>query len=392
MINKVCGKKVIDRSHSFSDENKARKWGQEFVEAINNGDNLDLYLSSPRSVSYLLLKTIIKMKETDSLSPQVESGYKNLAALKLLRDTPVNKLTSEAIISLAKELRGLSQGQVERQPSTVKWYIDILSSALDDAKGICGIRASNTCISDARKPLKKLKLISDSKPRQRLVNGQEYKRIIEHTTKLRDSGKFKISYLDIFRFGVSQGLRLEEHATLDWQDVNLDLENEGASATITIRSHKDPTTVGGRDSVSPLTDEAFNVLMELGPKKSGPIFPYNFKSASTGFTKIFAELEIHELSFRDFRRTAVTQLFLQGLALEKVALISRHKCMEVLRRHYLVVQAMDVANELKAIQPHGKNMQLLQNKSSRGGVVAKTLNRLFSRVAASVKTLCRKQI
>lgn len=333
---------------TFQTRLQAEIWGQELTAALESGEDVTPYLSANKPVSFVLRKILESDSNSKSLSQQQANALERLADYEVFVKKSSCMLTPYDIKQVVSQMT--SDGC---SPSTCKWYLDNLSSALESAETACGIKATNKAIVAARPSLKKLKLIGDSTARVRIVTYDEYDSILNHCVGLRSNERIKTPYAEIFRFATSLGLREGEHEKLDWKDVDLDKMRGGRNATIVIHNHKDNNTAEGTTTTIPLTIEAYNVLMQLGPKTKGRIFPYNFDSVARMFRKFFAKLDIVDLQFRDFRRTAITELALSGLSLQEVAVISRHRDLKVLEKHYIQIDAYKVAKKLQRLPNAG---------------------------------------
>lgn len=87
-------------------------------------------------------------------------------------------------------------------------------------------------------------------------------------------------------------------------------------------------------------------MQSIGDRKTGAIFPYDPRSVSASFTRIYKQYRIEDLRFHDLRHGAIGKIFTIGFRIEQVAMISGHKDWAMLRR-YKHIKAKDVHKAFK---------------------------------------------
>jgi integrase len=131
-------------------------------------------------------------------------------------------------------------------------------------------------------------------------------------------------------------MRQEEVCKIQIEDV------DHVGRTVVIRDRKDPREKEGNNQTVPLLPAAWLIIAPLlRERSSGPIFPYHPASVSAAFTRACAALGIEDLHFHDLRHRATADLFLQGLDIPRVALMTGHKTWAQLRR-YTDIKPADV--------------------------------------------------
>ncbi len=129
----------------------------------------------------------------------------------------------------------------------------------------------------------------------------------------------------LIAFAVDTGGRRSELLKLDWQNVDL------ARGFITYTKTKN-----GDDRTIRLTDRAIQVLTDLGPKETGPIFTYrgqSMKDVSTAFAKARTRAGLDDFRFHDLRHTFASRLVQQGVSLYEIMHLTRHKSFQMVQRY-----------------------------------------------------------
>ncbi|MBL4614780.1 MAG: site-specific integrase, partial [Magnetovibrio sp.] len=118
-------------------------------------------------------------------------------------------------------------------------------------------------------------------------------------------------------FAVDTGGRKSELLKLDWLNVDLD------RGFVTFRKTKN-----GEDRSVRLTDRAEQVLTDLSPQKSGPVFTYRgqaMKDVKTSFERARTRAGVEDFRFHDLRHTFASRLVQQGVTLYEVMHLTGHK-------------------------------------------------------------------
>ncbi|TRX53474.1 tyrosine-type recombinase/integrase [Thalassomonas sp. M1454] len=328
------GKVVEEHSKTFSCKNDAYKWNVTIRFNFDEGLPLEPIVGCSKTV--LQLFNAYKSAKGESLK-ESETTLINTTSKTAIAQVKVKDLTPNHIYQLAIEL---SQKK-GRGPATVAWYLSILSSVLDSAYTVTNIKASNACVLEARKTLRKDKLIDVSSVRDRKVTKEEYKKILNKCIKFEKSPRVKIPYSKILKFAISQGSRRGQIGRFQQADI---LEDGKIIKLTRHQNRKDNKE--GRDllAVTPVARS----LIESLPITTGKIFPYNMNSVSSGFRRIFKALKIDDLQFRDFRTTLITELDDKGFTCAEISKVSGHsENSRVMRKHYIHKDLKTVADKLE---------------------------------------------
>lgn len=162
--------------------------------------------------------------------------------------------------------------------------------------------------------------------------------------------------------GICTALRQGDCCNLDWEKIDLE------SNTILTKTHKTDT-----DVPIPIFPPLRKLLLKLGPKKSGPVFPEQAKiyaarpdsisyravklireSISSIDTEFQAQKKrkrgLRKASIHDFhslRTTWVTIAIMSGVSKSLVKLVVGHKDYEMITKHYFKPLEGDMVNMLK---------------------------------------------
>jgi integrase len=158
--------------------------------------------------------------------------------------------------------------------------------------------------------------IRPSKPRNRWMTVSEERRLIAAAAPHLKS---------LIKYAVDTGGRLSELLGLDWRQVDL------IDRRVTFLDTKN-----GEDRTVRLCARAFQTLLELGPKKSGPVFTFHgepIKSVKTSFSSARKKAGIADLRFHDLRHTFASRLVQGGVPLYDVMHLTGHKSLSMVQRY-----------------------------------------------------------
>ena len=95
----------------------------------------------------------------------------------------------------------------------------------------------------------------------------------------------------------------------------------------------------------PLSSRAIEVLAGL-PRDQARVMPVSANALRLAWERLKAKLGIRDLRMHDLRREAASRAFEKGLNLPEVALLTGHKTVGTLLRHYAALEAKRVASKL----------------------------------------------
>jgi len=158
--------------------------------------------------------------------------------------------------------------------------------------------------------------IKPSRPRNRWLTHDEEERLVHHAAP---------HLKPLIRFAVDTGGRRSELLTLDWRYVDL------INRRVTFIQTKN-----GEDRTVRLCQGAYQTLLDLGPKDSGPVFTYYgkaLKGFKSSFDKAREKAGIEDFRFHDLRHTFASRLVQGGVPLYNVMHLTGHKSLEMVQRY-----------------------------------------------------------
>ena len=129
----------------------------------------------------------------------------------------------------------------------------------------------------------------------------------------------------LIAFAIDTGRRRSELLGLDWRNVDL----KRGRITFT-------RTKNGEDRTIRLTERARRVLLELGPKPSGPVFTYAgraIQGMKSAFGTARRNAGIEDLRLHDLRHTFASRLVQQGVSIYEVMHLTGHKSVSMVQRY-----------------------------------------------------------
>jgi integrase len=130
-------------------------------------------------------------------------------------------------------------------------------------------------------------------------------------------------------------MRRGELLSVEW--VNVDLNKRTALL---------PITKNGESRGVLLSSRALSVLRSLPPSTTGRVFgELTADALKLSFRRAVARAGITGLRFHDLRHEATSRLFEKGLNVMKVASVTGHKTLQMLKR-YTHLNAVDLAARL----------------------------------------------
>jgi integrase len=176
-------------------------------------------------------------------------------------------------------------------------------------------------------------LPTKAEPRDRRLSDDEIRAIVNEL----ESPELKAMVL----FALLTTLRRSEIASLRWENV--------AFAKRTVRllkpGHLKKTKTSTRDV--PLLPATIKLLQDLGPQKSGPIFPCTASGLSQAWRRAADRAGMYDARLHDCRRESISRLIEScELSLESVVVFSGHSDLDTLQRHYVRLQPERIASKL----------------------------------------------
>lgn len=183
--------------------------------------------------------------------------------------------------------------------------------------------------------------------RDRRLERDEHKQNVEEMRLLAAAeafGTYGPLYRCLIVFALETAMRRNEIVSMEWQHITF------SSKVVFL-----PKTKTGVPRKVPLSERALQILHELGPKESGPVWtvsqngeaskPLRSDTLTQAFLGICKAAGSEDLTFHDLRHEAISRLFEKGWNVAQVAAVSGHSTYECLKR-YTHLRAEDLVEML----------------------------------------------
>ncbi|MGY2170587.1 tyrosine-type recombinase/integrase [Pseudomonas gingeri] len=317
------GKTVYQESQTFDRKQMAQAWIKR----------RETELAVPGAIERANRKGVSIKQMIDQYLNQYEKirplGKTKRATLKAIGETWLGEvadsaLTSQRLVEFAQWRMGEEGGKVQAQ--TVGNDLSHLGAVLSVARPAWGYEVDPHAMSDARKVLRKLGMVSKSKERTRRPTLEELDVLLEHFFEMQKRKPTSINMPKVIAFAIFSTRRQEEITRIRWDDLD-----EKRQAVL-VRDMKNPGQKIGNDVWCQLPDEAWAIVQSM-PRGCDEIFPYNSDSISASFTRAGHLLELDNLHFHDLRHDGVSRLFEMDWDIPRVASVSGHRDWNSLRRY-----------------------------------------------------------
>ena len=287
---------------SFKEKSTASKYARE-IELKMDKQQFEDYSNAASTT----LRDILT-RYRDEITPKKKGAKWETYKLNLLIRHKISSLSllhlnPTALCALKNEL------SINRKPGTVKHYFNFINNAWNTAERVWGINLP------PKNPIKYVILDKVYDRRDRILNEEEYKKL------LASASVSNLRILnDLIILAYQTAMRFGEILKLNRRDVDLN------KRLITLRDTKN-----GEDRTIPISNIAIEVLRKY------PFGERYFIIKRDQFRHYFEQAckraEINNFRFHDLRACAITKMFLSGMTVPEVAVISGHKTWSQLSRY-----------------------------------------------------------
>ena len=319
------GKLVHNESQTFDRRQAAKAWLQRREAQLREPGALERAARPDPTLAEVIDRYI---KESERELGRTKAQVLGSIKRREIGAMACSAIGSAEIVAFAREL------QVE--PQTRGNYLSHLASIFAVARPAWGYPHQQQPMLDALVVLRKLKLVSKSRGRNRRPTLEELDRLMTHFAE-RQKRRFEAAPTQwAIAFAIFSTRRQEEICSIARPD------HEPAQHRVLVRDMKDPFEKDGNDVWCELTPEAER-LMAVAPATAGDprFFPFRADSVSTAFTRACKILGIEDLHFHDLRHEGISRLFEMGGTIPRVALVSGHRSWASLQRYSHVRQVGD---------------------------------------------------
>lgn len=329
------------KTRTFAKESQAKEWIKRFeAELLLNPAMLD---PETKTVSKTLKEFITQYIE----EIQDEFAETKVSALKHICDYDITQMD---VYSLSRQ--DFSNFAIERRkgdpmqmkdgvsPSTALKDLSHISSVLNHAELVWGedIAETKNELSQALIGLKKARIVTKSKDRDRLVTSNELQMLTNHFYKgwkrVRNAIPMHlVMWLAIYtgrREGELCQMRLSDFDRKNCQWKIRDVKNPDGSKGNHKFAHLEPNALMIIDELlEPTTRKR---MLELGYSEE-LLLPINVKTLSDYFRRACSILGIEDLRFHDLRHEAATRYAEDGFTIPQLQTITLHSSWNSLKRY-----------------------------------------------------------
>lgn len=319
-------------SKYFDKKVQAVAWAADIEKQIASGiapKSKDAF-GKPEQTIESLIKKYRKMRE--SVRPILDTSTEHYTLLMLCRmigNLSPSSMTVDDLIGWAHARKDDGAG-----PYTVNCDLSKLGTVLRYAG-----ESLPDIIGAARPKLSYLGLIGGGGKRERLPTEDEMARLEKY---LRDT--HGDVYADAMKFAAITAMRRGEVCEIRFADID-------SEKRLVQVARKHPRK-GKVVEWVPLLSKAW-AIVQARPKDDERIFPVHPQTLSKYFLMGCRELGIPDLHWHDLRHKGATDLFLDGMPIEKVALVTGHKSWTNLRRYTNLKPESVHDNDLGNQRHHG---------------------------------------
>lgn len=301
-------------SKTFTLRTNAERWARQTEAAIERGDQ-PLFQSIK---GHTLKDLLVRYRETVTTTKRGAEAERYRIGTMLNHPIAGRSLANLTPSDIAKyrddRLTIVASASVRRE-------LVILRHCLEVARKEWNVPLSSNPVALIRMPV-------GAKPRERRLEGDELKHLLEGCSQRRSS----LLPL-IIQFAIHTGMRRGEILSFHWSDVDMDC------ATLHITMSKN-----GHARTIPLTPQAIDLLKKM-PREGQKVFPVSANALRLSWERLKKRVGIDDLRFHDLRHEAISRFFEMGLSVPEVALISGHRDARMLFR-YTHLRAEDVSKKL----------------------------------------------
>ena len=306
---------------TFTEKSSADKYVRE-IEVLMDREQFQDLSAAANTMLGDILKRYVNEITPSKKGAQWEQYKINWLIRHKISLKTLTQLNSKDLYELKNEL------STTRKPGTVRQYFHFINIAWSAAERIWGINLP------AKNPVKLVMLDKVKDNRDRILSPDEYQKL------LTAAEKSKLNTLkDMIIFAYQTAMRFSEILKLQREDVKFD------QRIITLRDTKN-----NEDRTIPISTVAVEILKKYPFGRT--FFIVHRDKFRHYFEQACKRAGIKGFRFHDLRACSITNLFLSGMAVPEVALISGHKTWSQLRRYTRIKpeQLLDKINNVSYVK------------------------------------------
>jgi integrase len=302
---------------TFNTKPDAIKWGREMERNLDRGISADFSESGRVMIGDLMKRYLKENKHRHKKGWRTEE----YTVGSMLKDP----ITDVNLLSLgSKDIADFRDRRLEVvSPTTFNKNLSFINVVIDIAIIDWGYALPFN-------PCKQFKRLREPYPRNRRLEGDEEKRLIE-ASALSDNIYLK----PMIQFSIETAIRQGEllkltHRQINWNDRTMTLLD----------------TKNGEDRVVPLSEKAYLILKTQIRRLDDKMFPMTKDSLKFWFKQAKRRAKIEGFRWHDIRRHACSMLFEKGLSVPEVQLMSGHKDPKILLNTYTKLDPRKLVKKL----------------------------------------------
>lgn len=300
---------------TFLTRQDAEKWSRSVELEIDRGQFIDRSQADKTLFADLLRRYQVEVLPTKK-GHATELIRTNLLITSSLGRCTMTSLNAKAVACWRdKRLKEVSGSTVNRELNIVSAVINL------------GMREWG--ISIPQNPVALIKRPKSGRPRDRRLEPDEERRLVEELTVLprRKDGKFASLQnpwmKPLVQFALETAMRRSELLGLRWGDVDL------VRQTALIKETKN-----GESRCVPLSTRAVAILATLLRTEDGRVFPLSSDAVKKAFTRASTRAKINGVVFHTLRHEATSRLAEKLSNVIELAAVTGHKDLRMLQRYY----------------------------------------------------------
>lgn len=308
---KKGGKVVHSESSTFSKKPAAQEWKMRREAELALPGALEALEHQGLIIGKLIEKYLEAIGSNFGRSKL--SHLKQMQGMPLLKDLSATTCTSMDFVAHANDRRDQGAG-----PSTVNNDFVWLRVVFRYAKTAWGIPCNLQAIEDAVIAMRSARIIGRPKKRKRRPTAEELEQLDAFFRKKR----WTIPMWYVMWLAIYSARRLSELFEIEAAHMHAE------SGTYMVYDLKHPDGAAGNDHEALLPEMGWVVLRDLQrthPVESGPLLPWNPKTASNYFTRACFQLGIKDLHFHDLRHEGASRLAEDGKTIPEIQQVTLHE-------------------------------------------------------------------
>ena len=309
---------------SFRSKSEAKKWARKMEAKLDQGDSFDYSEASKFTLGDLFKRYI---KEEYHLKKK-GWRYEEYRFGQLCTDT----IASINLLRLSsKHLAEYRDRRLEEvKPATFNKDLNFISVVISTAIFEWGIYLPSN-------PCKLIKRLKEPAPRNRILVGDEYDRLIKATALTKN-----IYFVPAINFSIETAIRQGELLSARYENLNYRERTLYIPDTKTGSLDRHQTS----ERTIPLSDLALSIITKLPRHLSGRIFATTDDALANCWKKAIKKAKIKDLRWHDLRRHAVSKMFEKGLSVPEVQVCTGHKNPMILLNTYTKLDPVKIARKL----------------------------------------------